>query len=306
MNNDKIPQDTYETFYIETDLQNSFQSHNQLCKLAYELQNTSSPAVLIDLSNANFIAANLFPVLGSIFSNYNHKVQHDGIIRIKGLTKSMLDTAQKNGFATCFGMKKTLDTKNKVIPYKRFPVNNIDEYERYLTLNLFTRTDLPRMSQEVSDSIRDYLLELFKNVKDHTTSNSIFTCGQYFSKSCMLFFTIVDIGETIPYNVINYHKTNNLPIPEFTLEWALTSGNSTIIGNTPRGIGFTLIKEFVNLNSGCFYIVSKDETYEINRQKERFLKLDYPFPGTFVTVGFNLRDDAVYFLESETNNTIQF
>lgn len=299
-------EERYETFYIESNIQNGYKSHNQLCKLACELQNTTSANILIDLSKASFIAANLFPVLGAIFSNYKRKMSSESMLRVKGLTNSILDTAQKNGFSTYFGMKKIPDVNNTVIPYQQFLVDDIDEYERYLTINLFTRNDLPQMSSDASDSIRDSLLELFKNVKDHTSSESIFTCGQYFSESRMLFFTIADIGETIPYNVIKHHKQYNIQIPEYTLQWALTAGNTTSIGETPRGIGFTLIKEFVNLNNGSLYIVSKDETYEIARKKERYKKLDYPFPGTFVTVGFNLNDDAIYFLKSETNNTIQF
>lgn len=296
---------THQTISINQDLQNGFNSHNRLCKLAYELQNTTSTRITIDLSKTNFIAANLFPVLGCIFSEFNAKAPGNAI-GIANMKDSILDTAQKNGFCIHFGMKKIPDVNNTVIPYKKFLVDEIAEYERYLTLNLFTRNDLPKMSKEASDSIRDSLLELFKNVKDHTTSEYIYTCGHYFPKSYMLYFTIVDIGETIPYNVNRYHKAHNFPIPEQALPWAITSGNSTSISQSPRGIGFTLIEEFVNLNKGDFYIVSEQETFEINHGKKRFQKLDYPFPGTIVTVGFNLHDDATYILTSEKNNTIQF
>ena len=297
--------DNYEVFTVKKDLQNGFSSHNQLCKLASDLQQTTSTKVNIDFSKINFIAANLFSVLGCIFSEFNFR-NDNNLLRINGLKASILDTAKKNGFCQHIGIKKIPDTDNSVIPYKRFLVDEIIEYEHYLTRNLFTRKDLPQMSQEAKDSIRDSLLELFKNVKDHTTSKYVYTCGQYFPQSYMLYFTIVDIGETIAHNVNEYHSMHNLPYPAYPLQWAMKSGNTTSITQTPRGIGLSLITKFVSLNQGAFFIISETETFEIQKNKERFLKLDYSFPGTVVTIGFNLHDDAIYYLSSETNNTIQF
>lgn len=295
-----------QIFYIEQNVQNSFSSHNNLCKLAFDIQNTAATKICIDLSNTDFLAANLFPVLGSIFSAFADRNPDSDAIIIIGMKNSILDTAKKNGFCEHFGMKKIPDVHNNVIPYKKFLVDEINEYERYLTLNLFTRNDLPEMSKDASDSIRDSLLELFKNVKDHTTSSYIYTCGQYFPKSYILYFTIVDIGETIQYNVNRYHSIHKMSAPDSSLQWAMTEGNSTAITDRPRGIGLTLIRDFVLLNKGSFYMISENETFEIYKRKERILKLSYPFPGTIVTIGFNLHDNASYCLTSETNNTIQF
>lgn len=299
-------EDVRQTFYIKQNLQNCFISHNSLCKLAFDIQNTTATKVCIDLSNTNFLAANLFSVLGCILSSFTNKNPDPDSITIMGMKKSILDTAKKNGFCEHFGMKKIPDVHNTVIPYKKFLVDKINEYERYLTLNLFTRNDLPEMSKEASDSIRDSLLEIFKNVKDHTTSPYIYTCGQYFPKSFMLYFTLVDIGETIKDNVNRYHSIHKIPSPKCSLQWAITEGHSTAITDRPRGIGLSLIKDFVLLNEGSFYMISEKETYEINKSKECFLKLSYPFPGTIVTIGFNLHDNASYCLTSEADNTIQF
>lgn len=162
------------------------------------------------------------------------------------------------------------------------------------------------MLPAANDAIRDSLLELFKNVADHTTSKYVFTCGQYFPKSFMLYFTIVDIGETVSYNVSTYHHSHNIALPDNALKWAMERGNSTSLDQKPRGIGLSLIKDFVMLNKGDFYILSNNETYEMHRAKDRFRKLPYPFPGTVVTVGFNLHDTAIYYLDSGTYDAIQF
>lgn len=301
-----MSKETRKTILLKTDIQNSYRSHNQLCELADTLLSTSATNITVDLTNINFIASNLFSVLGCIFSEYTGKDKRRKIL-FKGTRHSIMDVMQRNGFCQHFGIKKIPDIYNTVIPYKNFGVNEIEEYERYLTLNLFTRRDLPQMTRAVSDAIRDSLLELFKNVKDHTTSQYIYTCGQYFPKSYLLYFTIVDIGETIPYNVSTFHFNQDLTIPENSLEWAISEGNTTLISNGPRGIGLSLIKNFVLMNNGSLFIVSERDTYEISNQKERYKKLGFAFPGTFVTVGFNLHDNASYFLDSENpNNVIQF
>ncbi len=348
-----MSEDKYKVVRLSTDLQNSYKSHNHLCKLAYTLQNSTNTNIIIDLSDINFIASNLFSVLGCIFSEFKEKKSGQDALRIRGMKPSILDTVQKNGFCEHIGLKKIPDIHNTVIPYKKFGVDEIEEYERYLTLNLFMRNDLPQMTKSVSDIIRDSLLELFKNVTDHTSSNYIYTCGQYFPKSSSLYdlpqmtksvsdiirdsllelfknvtdhtssnyiytcgqyfpkssslyFTIVDIGETIPYNVHNFHTDHNLSLPDNSLKWAIMEGNTTSRTNGPRGIGLSIIQDFISLNEGSLYIVSEQETYELAAKRERYKKLDYPFPGTIVTVGFNLNDTASYRFMSEENNTIQF
>lgn len=292
-----------KTFYIEHDLQNGFRSHNSLCKLAIELKETTSKRITLDISNANFIASNLFSVLGCILSDFGRRSELQDPIWITGVKPSINDTICKNGFCTHFGINKTRDLHNTVIPYKIFPIDGIAEYERYLTLNLFARKDLPVMSPDAADNFRDSMLELFKNVMDHTTSSYIFTCGQYFPKSHMLYYSIVDYGETIAYNVQKYHEKHHLLPPKNALQWAVESGNTTKTGLDPRGIGLALIRLFVFENQGNFYLVSANETYEINKHRERFKQLDYSFPGTIVTIGFNIKHTTD---TSDTDNIIQF
>ena len=134
MENDKC-----DSFSINSDLQNSFNSHNQLCKLAHEIENTNAPKITVDLTNVNFIASNLFSVLGCIFSGYARKNPCANRILITGMKQQTINIIQKNGFCEHLGLTKIPDVHNTVIPYKHFSVNEIDEYERYLTINLFTR-----------------------------------------------------------------------------------------------------------------------------------------------------------------------
>ena len=124
---------------INSGLQNSFNSHNQLCKLAHEIENTNAPKITIDLTNVNFIASNLFSVLGCIFSDYARKNPCVNPILITGMKRQTINIIQKNGFCKHLGLTKIPDVHNTVIPYKRFSVNEIDEYERYFHKSFHTK-----------------------------------------------------------------------------------------------------------------------------------------------------------------------
>lgn len=262
-------------------------------------------SIILDVSKVRFISANQFAILGAIIEHYLNSNPSRNF-SFRGVPEALMKIMRKNGFGKYLNLPSLNDIYGTTIPYKRFSVDDITEYDLYLRLKLFSRNDLPQMSPLITDNIRSYLLEVFKNVKDHTTSSRVYTCGQYFPHSYMLFLTIVDMGETIPYNVHKYHEKHNSSVPRSTLRWALQEGHSTLDKDGPRGIGLSLIKEFIIKNKGCFYIVSEKEAYEITKNGERYKELDYSFPGTIVTIAFNLKDNYAYYMKEEVIPTIQF
>lgn len=297
-----------DSYTIKIPLRNlgtNINSHNCLSALATNVMTINANNLVIDMKNVEYIASNQFAVLGCIMDTF---VRDDDkrTLMLSGVAHHITELIRKNGFCQHFNLEKLPDTNNTVIPYKYFSVDEIEDYERYLLLHLLNRDDLPLMTSDVKNNILDYLLEIFKNVKDHTTSERIYTCGQFFPKSSMLYFTMVDAGETIPHNVRMYFdKYNQLP-PDNTLLWALQEGHTTSDDDGPRGIGLSLIKNFIALNKGCFYIVSGKNIYEITKKGERYFEMEASFPGTIVTLAFNLRDDAAYYMEAGSIQEIQF
>lgn len=289
---------------IRENIDTSYESHNYLSRLAKGLAQFNNRNIILDFSHTHFIAANQFAILGSILELCAHR--NCKITLGKNIPDKLLNILKRNGFCSYFNLTTIPDKNNTIIPYKRFDVNSLNEYELYLTLSLFGRNDLPKMSPGVTDEIRDYLLEVFKNVKDHTSSSYVYTCGQFFPKTSTLYFSIVDTGETISYNVDRYHEDKQLKKPDSRLAWALEAGNTTFDIGRPRGLGLSLVKDFIILNNGCFYIVSGSETFEISKGKERYLCMENSFPGTIVTIAFNLKDTASYYMKSELIPTIQF
>ena len=90
--------DDREIFFIKHNLQNGFRSHDTLCRLACELKNTASSKIAIDLSAVDFIASNLFSVLGCIFHEYAQRNPAPNSILLTGLKPKIAKTIQKNGF----------------------------------------------------------------------------------------------------------------------------------------------------------------------------------------------------------------
>lgn len=280
-------------------LNTSVETHRFFAEFSLFLKTAKCKRLILNMSNVNFIASNQFAILGCLLESFLD-VQPDSSISFYDLQPSIIEIVQKNGFYHHFiGMPSLPDKHNTVIPYKVFDVKEIKEYESYLTLKIFNRNDLPAMSISYRNKIQDYLLEVFKNVADHTTSTKVYTCGHFFPKRDLLFFTIVDSGETIPYNVNRYFHHTMQHVPENILQWALQEGTTTLTEKAPRGVGLYLIKDFIQKNHGKLYIVSGNESYVLSSNGERYHHLDCPFSGTIVTLAFKLNDKTRYILDSE-------
>lgn len=290
---------------ISQNIDTGYSAHLRLSKLAVQLANIQNNNIFLDFSGVEFIASNQFAVLGCILETY--RLEHpEAKIYISSLGDKIKKTIQKNGFHIHLGFEKLPDTYNTVIPYTIFGINEIAEFEKYILLRIFCRRDIPKMSEKARNKIIDNILEIFNNVKEHTHSNKVYTCGQYFPRSSLLYFTIVDSGETIPYNVNRYFANAGFVVPDKPLEWAIEAGNTTRLTDTPGGLGLSLLRDFIELNEGELFIVSGNETYEKKRDSARHMYMESSFPGTIVTVAFNLSDDAMYSMASENLSEIVF
>lgn len=160
------------------------------------------------------------------------------------------------------------------------------------------------MTEPVRDVIIDNFLEMFNNVIDHAESELVHVCGQFFPKKKRLVLSIVDLGLTIRDNIEKYQESL-LAREESSLKWAIAKGNSTKTDNTPGGLGFSIILDFLEQNQGKFVLISGNEYFCKNPKEGKFLPLDYSFPGTIVTITFNMSDDFSYILVDEDIESIK-
>lgn len=289
---------------LNRDIYTGYSSHNLLSEFSAKLNQAQCDHLFIDISKIRFIASNQFAILGCLLDHYQRA--HDNTrLFLKDVQPSVLEIMRKNNFGSIhFDMDRLPDTYNTVIPYKVFSVQEINEYRDHINRKIFNRKDLPKMTSMLKSTINDYMLEVFKNVVDHTSSEFVYTCGQFFPKSSMLYFTVADHGETIPYNVLSYFKKNQRQAPSNILDWALQVGTTTSNDQIPRGVGLYLIRKFIQENQGELFIISGKENYELNANKERYLSLCSAFPGTIVTLAFNLNDSVFHSTGSDDTEII--
>lgn len=288
-----------------SNLQTSFRSHNELAHLFSNIESFHGDKLILDFRKVTFISANQFAVLGCMLSHF-HNQHLSTQIMFANVSAKLESVMRVNGFGKHFSYDLLPDTYNTAIPYKIFNVSQIDEFEKYILMEIFSRKDIPKMSNLVRDSIIDNILEIFNNVKEHTNSCTLYTCGQYFPSKSLLYFTITDSGETIPYNVSSFLQEHEIGIDTSSLEWAMQSGNSTRRSDSPGGLGLYLLSDFIRLNCGELYIVSGNETFEQTKKGIRYKYLEYSFSGTIVTMAFNLNDNSSYRFTNENSSNFIF
>lgn len=287
-------------------MNNSIQTYLTLIDLYHILNSNKGKKILLDFSGVSFISANLLALLGCCVDSTITHCEHQ--LAVGNLHPKIKAVMQKNGFNRYFTWEDLKDTYHSTMDYATFKANteNLVDFERYLLINVFTYHKLPLMDAELKDRIIDNFLEIFNNVIDHADSPYVYVCGQYFHKSSNLSFTIVDLGNTINENVTSYLSDLEKPIPSNTLKWAIVPGNSTKSASAPGGLGFSILLDFLKYNSGFFTLISDNELYEIDKDKERFLTIPTAFPGTIVTITINLKDSHLYFLDDNKDNVIVF
>lgn len=279
-------------------LQTSLRSHNELARICEEINSFSGEHLVLDFKRVDFVSANQFAVLGCILSDFQIKNRHTQI-SIANMNERLTSIIRVNGFNIHISWTSLPDRYNTSIPYKIFNVSQIDEFEKYITIKLFNRSDIPKMSSGVKECMIDNVLEIFNNVKEHTNAERLYTCGQYFPKKKLLYFTVVDSGETIPYNVTHFFQDHGLILNGFSVNWAIQSGNSTRRSDSPGGLGLYLLSDFIRMNEGELFIVSGNESFEQTKRGTRCKYLEHTFSGTIVTMGFNMADKSRYCLASE-------
>lgn len=127
----------------------------------------------------------------------------------------------------------------------------------------------------------------------------IHTCGQFYPQRKKLHVTIVDTGNTIVSNVIDFFKSSTMKSSD-CIDWAMVSGNTTKTGNISGGLGLGLIFDFINLSKGNMQVISSNGYWELREGKKFMTDLNFSFIGTIVNLEFDLQNpDTFYYFKDE-------
>ena len=77
----------------------------------------------------------------------------------------------------------------------------------------------------------------------------------------------------------------------------MISGNSTVTGDIPRGLGMTLLQSFAKANEGSIRICSGNVLYIYSpKTDEKYYVLDHAFCGTLFEMDIIADDDRIYII----------
>jgi hypothetical protein len=266
-----------------------------LVRLYAQTETCSFEDVEIDMAAVSWFDADMCAALGAILYHLSHSAN---TIRLTNIRANVEMVLSKNGFLSNYGRKRAPDTWGTTIPYQRFDVKDDRYFARYVETELIHRPEMPGMSPGLVKRVRESVFEIFSNSVIHSqTKLGIFSCGQYFPRRHRLDFSVADLGVGIRKNVME-HTGLDLAA-EQAIVWATQGRNTTKRGKIPGGLGLKLLGEFINLNGGWLRIVSDAGCWKLEKGRTSITRLDYPFPGTVVSLEIDTSDTQSHVLAAE-------
>lgn len=278
--------------FILKNIDTSFSCYNQFSNLYNELKALEFKNITISLEE--WFGANMSAVLGGILD----KVSVTNSIEISSRKSEILTILKKNSFLANYGHRVLPDRNDTTIKYLKLKPVESRYFNSYIITELLSRSVLPEMTDALRKKIAESIYEIFVNAQIHSSTDYIYTCGQFFPRKHKIEFTIVDTGIGFK-NAINNRFNGTLSSIQ-AMKWALKDGNTTK-KDIPGGLGLSVLTEFIKLNKGKFQIISDDGFYELGTS-ERADFLNIPFPGTIVNMEFRTDDTQSYRLSSESHS----
>lgn len=282
-------------YVLPGDLRHDVDGYRDIVRLWQQTERLTFEEIEIDLSAVSWLAADMCAPLGAILYRLGENLNS---IRLSSLQPQVEEILRRNGFLSTYGRAGLPDSWGTTIPYQRFDRKDDRFFVKYVEDELVQRSEMPQMSTALLKKFQESIYEVFNNAVVHSgTEYGIFACGQYFRKKDLLVFAVADLGIGIRRNI---EQARALVMDAVSaIKWATAGHNTTKRGRIPGGLGLKLLKEFIQLNQGCFQIVSDSGYWSLQQGRETAHSLPYPFPGTVVSIAINTADLHSYRLQSE-------
>jgi ATP-binding region, ATPase family protein len=209
----------------------------------------------------------------------------------KSMSTGIRDILLKNQFLNNYGTEyKLVDNYNTTIPYYVSWVEEIEQMEQYID-NKLLRQIQDKTSIEFLGEIKESLLEIIHNVRDHSESNTIYMCGQHYprrpygTEKGTINFAIADCGIGLVKNI----KKKNTDMGDVLnyFKWAFDKGTSTK-NIKDSGVGLYELKNKL-IGKGEIKIIANNGYYHIDKYGNiNFEELHFDLPGTLVLISFYL------------------
>lgn len=265
-------------------------SLNYLGNLWYDLKRTSEVKILIDFDNVKAMDCILLAALFSIL--YRLSERKEVIVKSNDMIYPLLKIEDNNYI---FSVEGTIANSFKMLA--SFDEDGLKYYIRKFFKKI-------HINNNAFDTIYPYLLEVFLNVQQHTSSFECCISCCYNMKEQLLYIGIANIGETIKY-VLAKQLCMEFSSEIDGLEWSVKSGNTTKRIDVLGGVGLSFVYNGLTQTSGSLNIISgkgwwKGEVKQLNTE------IDTTFPGTVVILKINIIEIVKYntSLAGQDENTI--
>ncbi|MEI6820836.1 MAG: ATP-binding protein [Bacteroidota bacterium] len=290
---------------IPINVYSNYEGYSFFIKLYNDLKDEEFKDVYLDFSDTAWFDANLCAVLGAIITEIKSNINNVYLINLKSKVE---DVFSKNFFMASFGGSMIMDFNNTTIKYRRNKIDDEQLIKEFILFELLRKKKFPKLSNAVQIEIIRSIFEIYSNAVIHGNCDFVYSCGQFYPNNNppRIDFTIVDLGKSIQKNVNEYLNADLNG--KDAIKWALAANNTTkpISKNIPGGLGFKIIKDFVELNKGKIQIVSGNGYWEYSNKVESFRDFPKSFQGTIVNIEFNLDDTSIYHFKNENVNDIKF
>ena len=252
----------------------------------------------IDFSKCQHFDANLSAALGAILD----KLSEEGFLMwLTDINSTSVRKAlSRNHFIKAFNYETDNKEKENFIEYKKFSSNESTSFKEYIQKGLMDKERFPKHTKRAGDKVLESIYEIYSNAIKHGDCSYVYCCGELNDDSqSVLDVTIVDCGNTIPYNVNNFFKRKAKSEVDAceSIIWSMDKGHTT--KDQPGGLGLAILKEFITLNNGALQIVSANGMLDYRNGTTSTSVLQSDFPGTIVNMEFNFDDDTFYSLNDE-------
>lgn len=283
-----------EVIKLPKRLGNDRQTYNFLCKF-FNVK-IEKETIILDFKELQFIEGNICAILGMVidYFSYTKKVE---VINIK---QEIIDFFGKNCFSEKINLCFCEDKYHTSIRYKEFSENRDDDKIGEYIEEVLENRGFSLQNDIIKERLTNCIFELFENAYFHGKTNAIYTCGQFFPQKKKLIFSIVDLGKTIPENVLKKEKF----IRDCEcIEWAMRYLNSTkeLVNGYPGGSGLFLLEEFIAERNGWVQVISRNGIYEKRFKHDTIIyinDLEHSFPGTIITFCIEYKNDNMFYIQA--------
>jgi hypothetical protein len=274
--------------YRLTNVGSNREGFGALATLAAATNHLQYDSLELSFAGVSWFDANMVAPLGAVLARVRDRYNNVSVV---DLAWGQLSILQRNGFLDGFGYPAPAAWGGTVLPYMRFKITDANRFYDYLDEHLPGK-GMPEMASNFSLRFQQSLGEIFINSQTHSGSAlGVFVCGQFYPSKQRLDISMSDAGITIPGEI---NRRFGLKVPPVkALRWALVEGHTTK-QDSPGGVGLKLLRDFIELNGGCFQIASGKAFWQFQRGVEEFQELEHAFPGTVVNLEVFTADRKFY------------